>query len=167
MRKINRKVALYAAIFLLGGCLNEQNMASETTGLTNKPTKVLSTQTCNIPVDAFKKLPAEVLDGTNVVNIDNFKPTNNTSLRFYSDIGGASIEIDSQLLNEQHKIQRSYKEPGLENSIKEYKNLCVKAGYLYGENVRGIFTKKGILWLELASDNEFISSDLWIFLTTN
>jgi hypothetical protein len=35
---------------------------------------------------------------------------------------------------------------------------------LYGERVRGIFTEKGILWLELNSDIEFISSDLWIYL---
>ena len=167
MSKINRKVAFYAAIFLLGGCLNEHNMASETTGSTGKSAKTLPSHVCNIPVDAFKHLPTEVLDGTDVVDINNFKPISNTGPRFYSDIGGASMEIDSQLLNEQHKIHRIYKEPGMKNLTKEYKNLCVKSGYLYGESVRGIFTEKGILWLELASDNEFISPDYWIFLTTN
>ncbi len=167
MSKINRKVALYSAILLLGGCLNERNMASEAIGMTDKPETTLSAQTCNIPSDAFKQLPTDVLDGTDVVSINNFRPAANAGLRFSTEVGGARIEIDSQLLNEQHKIQRTYEEPGLERLSKEYKNLCVKSGHLYGENVRGIFTEKGVLWLEIESGNEFISPDLWIFLTIN
>jgi hypothetical protein len=167
LTNINKKSLLYAAVFLLGGCLNEQNIAGEINNEANNPAKKIPDQTCNIPKDAFSKLPTEVLDGTDVADLSSFKPANISGVHFHAEIGGANIEIDAQVLNELYKIQRIYKEPDLENIVTNYNNLCVKEGRLYGENVRGIFTEKGILWLELKSGNEFISSDLWIYLEKN
>lgn len=164
MTNINKKSLLYASVFLLGGCLNEQNIAGEINNEANSPAKKIPTQTCNIPTDAFSKLPTEVLDGTDVADLSSFKPANSSGKHFNTEMGGASIEISAQALNGLYKIQRIYKEPDLENIVTNYNNLCVKEGRLYGENVRGIFTEKGILWLELKSGNEFISSDLWIYL---
>lgn len=160
-------INLYAAIFLLGICLSEQNIAREIINEANSPEKKLLTQTCNIPADAFSNLPTEVLDGTDVADLGNFKVTDISGVKFYTEMGGASIEIDIQALNGLYKIQRIYKEPDLENLITNYDTLCVKEGRLYGENVRGIFIEKGILWLELKSKHEFISPDLWIYLRTN
>lgn|GEM_PF-7040871 len=163
MTNINKKSLLYVAVFLLGGCLNEQNIAGEI----NNPATKSPTQTCNIPADAFSKLPTEVLDGTDVADLGSFKPTDISGIHFHTEIGGANIEIDAQALNGLYKIQRIYKEPDLEKIVTNYNNLCVKEGRLYGENVRGIFTEKGILWLELKSGHEFISPDLWIYLEQN
>ncbi|WP_062065245.1 hypothetical protein [Cellvibrio sp. OA-2007] len=163
MFNINQKSVLCAAIFLLGGCLNNHNVASET----NTPAKEIPVQNCRIPTNAFSQLPTDVLDGTEVVHISNFKPAIMSATHFNIEIGGANINIDVQALGGHHKAQRNYIEPGLENSTSTFDQLCIKEDRLYGETVRGIFTEKGILWLELNSENEFISSDLWIYLEKN
>lgn len=164
---INKKSLLYAAVFLLGGCLNEPNIAGEINNEAISSAKKNPIQTCNIPVDAFSKLPTDVLYGTDVADLSSFKPVNFSGVSFQTEIGGASIEINAQALNGRYNIKRIYKEPDVENIITNYNNLCIKEGRLYGEHVRGIFTEKGILWLELKSGNEFISSDLWIYLEQN
>lgn len=164
LTNINKKSLLYTAVFLLGICLGEQNIASEINNEANKPAKKLPSQACNIPADAFSELPTEVLDGTDVADISSFKPSNISGVSFQTEMGSATIEIDVQALNGFYKIQHTYKEPDLENLITNYDNLCVKNSHLYGENVRGIFTEKGILWLELKSKHDFISPDLWIYL---
>lgn len=157
---MNKKAVLYTGAFLLSGCINAQNIPSE-----NKTEAgTLPNTTCSIPADAFNQLPSEVLVGTDVVDISSFKPTDMSGIRFHTEMGGSSLEIYTQALAKNQKIQRIYKEPDLENINVTYSDLCLKAGYLYGESVRGIFTKKGILWLELKSGHEFISSDLWIYL---
>lgn len=160
MININKKSLLCTAVVLLGGCFNEQNQAVE---IINAP----PTQACNIPADAFSTLPTDVLDETDVADLSSFKPADISGLHFHTEMGGASIEIDVQAVNGLYKVQRIYKEPDLENIITNYNNLCVKEGRLHGENVRGIFTEKGILWLELKSGHEFISPDLWIYLEQN
>lgn len=154
---------LCAAIFLLGGCLNNHNVAGEA----NNPTKKMPVQNCKIPTDAFSQLPTDVLDGTEVVHINNFKPVIISSGHFHTETGGADISIDVKALSGHYKVQRNYSEPTLGNSASTFDQLCINESYLYGEKVRGIFTEKGILWLELNSDIEFISSDLWIYLEKN
>jgi hypothetical protein len=167
LSNINKKSLLYTAIFLLGGCLNEQNMADEAKADKHNSATTPRTQTCNIPENAFNELPTEILDGTDVVDISNFKPADAPGNHFYKEIGGASLEIDTKPQNGIYTIQRIYREPGMENSIATYNNLCMNKSYLYGENIRGIFTENGILWLELESRHEFIPADLWIYLENN
>ena len=164
MTKTNKMSSLYMAIFLVSSCLSKQNIADEINNEANNQATKLSAQACNIPADAFSKLPTEVLDGTDVADIGSFKTADISGVHFYTEMGGASIEIDTQALNGLYKIQRIYKEPDLESITTNYNNLCVKEGRLYGENVRGIFAEKGILWLELKSGHEFIAPDLWIYL---
>jgi hypothetical protein len=164
LTNINKMSLLYMAVFLLSSCLSEQNIAGEIPSKTNSPATKLPTPACEIPADAFSKLPTEVLDGTNVVDLDSFKPADISGVLFQADMGGASIEINVQALNWLYKVKRTYNEPDLESIVTNYNNLCVKEGRLYGENVRGIFTEKGILWLELKSGHDFISSDFWIYL---
>jgi hypothetical protein len=156
----NRQGLLYSTIFLLGGCLNTPHVASEA----NSPAQVASTQNCEIPADAFNQLPIDVLDGTDVIAIKEFKPASISGAYFQTEIGGANITINLQTLNDHYKTLRKYSEPDIENTTTAFDQLCIDESYLYGERVRGIFTEKGILWLELNSDIEFISSDLWIYL---
>lgn len=163
MININKKSWLCIAVFLLGGCLNNYNVASDTA----KPTTEVPTQDCNTPKNAFSQLPTDVLDGTEVIHIHKFNPANAPSTRFHAEIGGAAISLDVQALSDSYKAQRNYSEPDAENSTSTFDHLCIKESYLYGETVRGIFTEKGILWLELNSELEFISPDLWIYLEKN
>lgn len=164
MININKKGLLCLSAFLLGSCLNNHNIASEAT----KPTTEMPpTQDCKIPTNAFSQLPTDVLDGTEVIHINNFKPVNISGTHFRAETGGADINLDLQALSGHYKVQRNYSEPGVENTAYTFDQLCIKEGRLYGEMVRGIFTEKGILWLELNSANEFISPDLWIYLEKN
>ncbi|WP_151057156.1 hypothetical protein [Cellvibrio sp. KY-YJ-3] len=167
MSNINKKNLLYMAAFLLGGCINEHNIASEIKNEVGSTAKILVPKTCNIPTDAFKKLPTEVLDGTDVVEISSFKSSTISGSHFHTEMGGSTIKIDVQTLTDQYQITRIYKEPDLQDMTSNYKNLCINAEHLYGEHVRGVFTEKGILWLELKSDIEFISPDMWIYLEKN
>lgn len=63
--------------------------------------------------------------------------------------------------------KRSFTEPGIPAAERSYTDLCLVNGLIYGEAVRGKFVEGGIIWLELASDNDFISDDLWMFLRKN
>lgn len=159
----NRKTLLYSTIFLLGGCLNTPNVASQA----NNQAQVTATQDCKIPTGAFNQLPIDVLDGTDVIAIKEFKPADISGAHFQAETGGVNIKINLQTLNDHYKILRKYSEPGLEHTTTAFDQLCIIGSYLYGEKVRGIFTEKGILWLELNSEIEFISSDLWIYLEKN
>lgn len=147
---------MYTAVFLLGGCINNQNLADESGKTT------ANTSSCTIPENAFKQLPVEVLSGTDVVDINGFQTEHLVHIgRFKAEMGGAIIEINIPTAKQAH---RTYKEPETKDSSKTYTNLCIKSGYVYGQDIRGIFTKKGLLWLELQSGHEFITSDLWIHL---
>lgn len=163
MVNINQQGLLYSALFLLCGCLNTPNVASEA----NYSAKEKPTQRCKVPADAFNQLPTDVLDGTNVIAINKFQPANISGTHFKTETGGANITINMQTLNGQHKIQRNYSESDIKKTSTNFNQICINDSYLYGENVRGIFTEKGILWLELKSEIEFIPSDLWIYLEKN
>lgn len=163
MININQQGLLYSVLFLLCGCLNTPIVASEV----NHPAKDTLTKRCKVPANAFNQLPSNVLDGTNVIAINKFQPANISGTNFKTETGGASITISMQTLNGTHRIERNYSEPGTEKISTSFSQLCINDSYLYGENVRGIFTEKGILWLELKSEIEFIPSELWIYLEKN
>lgn len=167
MITINKKKILYMAAFLLGGCINAKNVASEINNEVDSPTKNLAPKACKIPADAFVKLPTEVLDGTDLVDIGSFKVSSLSGSHFHTEMGGASLAIDIKTLNDFYHLERTYKEPGLTAMTSKYENVCVKAGHLYGKNIRGMFTENGILLLELKPDLEFISPDMWVYLEKN
>lgn len=127
---------------------------------------VVETTACTIPEDAFFNLPQDVLAGTDVLPLADFKPVASTEKRsFISEMGGAvlqlNIEYDS---NKQLAVVREYVEPGMPAETKRYAGLCINQGRIYGPDVRGIFFQDGLLWLELNSGNGFIPPDLWVLL---
>lgn len=158
MRKLS---PLSCAVFLLAGCLNESNIAGE---LQEHNTTISRSEACAIPADAFKTLPTDVLSGTDVVTFDTFQRKQNSSKHFHTDTGGAQIELFLEADGSKFEATRTYREPGLENTATRYTNLCIEAGHIYGNTVRGMFTENGILWLELQSNNEFIAPDLWLYM---
>lgn len=158
-----KKQLLYLATFLLVGCLNEANMAGELAQKAEASPEKPRASICTIPTTAFKNLPTEVLDGTDVTDLKIFQPTDMSGTYFQTEMGGADLVINIQASNNGHVVQRVYIEPGEEKQVANYKNLCISDGLLYGPNIRGIFTKDGLLWLELDSKQEFITPDLWIY----
>ena len=146
-------------VLLFGGCINNQNFAGETQSA--KALTATDTVACNIPDGAFSNLPSDVVIGTDVDTINHFKTVASPNSHFRGDLGGATMEVD---ISGMEKAVRTYNEPGENKSLKTYQKICVNSGRLYGENVRGLFTEKGILWLEMKSDQEFISADMWFFL---
>lgn len=157
-----RKYSAYTAFFLLAGCLNEENVAQEVTK--NSLSNVVTPSTCTISTDAFTKLPAEVLYGTEVVDLKTFKKSQIVNHHFQTETGGSIVTLDINFQANNPSIKRSYKEPDIAEDIANYKNVCIDGEYIFGKDVRGIFTEQGILWLELNSKNDFISSDLWIYM---
>lgn len=160
MSKFNKKTLIYIALFVLGGCLNNPNLANEASTATSRPSQ--ASLPCTIPENAFNQLPLEVLSGTEVIEAKSFTQDSTALIgHFHAEMGGAQMKLT---LTRDLKVQRTYEEPGTPKISKTYTNLCIKSGYLYGQNIRGIFTENGILWLEIESGHEFITSDLWTFL---
>lgn len=159
MRKLN---PLSFAVLLLAGCLNQSNIAGESR-VDNAPTSA-PTPTCTIPADAFKNLPTDVLIGTDIATFDTFQRANAAGHHFQTDTGGSQLDLFLQQGKSPSEARRSYKEPGAKDMTARFNNLCIGNGYIYGATVRGMFTKNGILWLELQSNNEFITPDLWFYM---
>lgn len=136
--------------------MNHKNLADETS---EKKIPLPNLNSCSIPDNAFSKLPTDVLSGTDVIDIKHFIPNPVVSIgQFNAEVGGAYMKIH---VSSRNQIRRVYQEPSIKDISKIYTDLCIKSGYIYGEDVRGIFTTKGLLWLELKSGHESITPDLW------
>ncbi|MET1255302.1 hypothetical protein [Aliikangiella maris] len=144
---------------------------------TNKPVKPAELDAashCQIPVVAFSKLTQEVLTGTDMQPLSDFKyqPAEQQTATYSSENGGATLTVkvatEKTSINTQQTtfhITRIYQEPGLPNDIKTYSPVCIQNEKLYHPSLRALTTADSLLWLELDSQNEFISADFWIRLT--
>ncbi len=155
-----KKYFPYVGFFLLAGCLNDVNVAGE---LSSKA-KLEPLPKCYIPREVFNDLPEVVLQGVDTADLKSFEFSESSHRSYRSEIGGAIIQLELIPVNNFYTIKRSYKEPGEADVNAIYEQVCINDKYIFGSDTRGLFTKNGILWLELNSGNEFISSDLWIYM---
>ena len=147
-------------ISLLLACNKTESDTPDTTIITPSP----QTNGCTIPDNSFANLTENVLIGTDVDQIKNVKIGTERVGQFSLDMGGAIIEVNIEKSKTGYTATRSYNEPGASPNNKTYTELCIKNGLIYGKTIRGQFTQDSLLWLELNSDNEFISPELWMVL---
>lgn len=119
---------------------------------------------CDSSPSNFQKLPTDVLLGSDLAHINTFKLAPRLHSKFQSETGGAMIALEIQSHNDQYIIKRTYTEAGAAPMVTTWENICVNKQYIFGNNIRGKMTEDGLLWLELKSDIEFISPDIWVFL---
>lgn len=153
---------LWVLMTAIVGCTYQSN-ASVDLDKKNSLSDIGFSQCVSLPIHK-NDLPQQVLIGTDVVELAVFDSSSELEERYEGDFGGASLRIDLSGIDRDLRVLRVYQEPGELPFTTEHKNLCVQNGYIYGDNVIGKVVKEGILWLELNSGNEFLTSDLWFHL---
>lgn len=112
-----------------------------------------------------KSLPAMVLTGTDVIARTKYKPAKVTPGNYSSEMGGATLQVSvTKTASGKFDVQRVYAEPGEKKDTKKYHGLVEADHILTGGELTIEYVHGGILWWEENSGNEFIPSDLCIFL---
>lgn len=158
----------------------DTQMTNET--VINKTSKNIQTKViCNKEYFDKVTLPSMVLSGTDVFEKTEWQEAPLTIGSYSAEVGGATIRVvlTAVILNSKEQavqanvpqmqgavnVVRTYREPGMSVDSKSYEGLCAEGNRLYGNSVLLEFVNGGVLLWEGNAGNEFISNELFIFLT--
>lgn len=114
---------------------------------------------------ADEKYPHEVLSGTDVVEINNYKIDNNVKPGNYiAETGGAILTLLIEKRGKSIDLHRVFNEPGMGFKKKHYKNLIkFPDGDFKSRNIVARFVNGGVLILEHASGIDEIPDNIWFY----
>lgn len=113
---------------------------------------------------AFANLPQDILLGTDIKNISEFKLTGVIVPGEYrAESGGAILQVTVTEKADSFQLTRTLQEPGMPKEIKTYLLKTSKSSLIRTAAVSIATTGNGLLLLETKSDSLGIPADLWVF----
>ncbi len=112
--------------------------------------------------------PNEVLDGTDLVDIDTFRTaepsTHAPSGTYTAETGGAVAHLTVAVQNSGVSVSRRYQEPGLDPEQAHYSNLKARPDGSYRSSDAALrpLSDGGVLFWERRSGLEFVPDSFWI-----
>lgn len=117
---------------------------------------------------ADEKYPHEVLSGTDIVDINNYKTNMDVKFGNYiAETGGAILTLLIEKQGKSIDLHRVFSEPGMDNKKKHYKGLIkFSDGSFKSRNIVLRFINGGgVLVLERASGTDEIPDNIWVHYT--